>query len=81
MLNATTTGADGAATQPLARTWADCAQAVRGLGEKVQGLARRTAAMAVTAQGDGTWLVGAATRRSGTPGSGSTRGRRRRWSG
>ena len=42
-----------------ARTWADCVQAIRGLGEKVEGLARRTAAIAVTAQGDGTWLVGA----------------------
>ena len=37
-------------------------QALRGLGEKVEGLARRTAAIAVTAQGDGTWLVGAGER-------------------
>ncbi|MBZ5759377.1 MULTISPECIES: FGGY-family carbohydrate kinase [Rhizobium] len=52
-------GQDGSATQPLARTWDECAAALRGLGEKVPGLAARTAAVAVTAQGDGTWLVGA----------------------
>lgn len=51
-------GAGGAVTQPLIRTWADCAAALRALGEKVPGLAQRTAALAVTAQGDGTWLVG-----------------------
>ncbi|WP_149142851.1 FGGY-family carbohydrate kinase [Gemmobacter caeruleus] len=52
------TGPGGAVTQSLAQTWADCAAALRGLGEKVAGLAARTAAVAVTAQGDGTWLVG-----------------------
>ncbi len=51
-------GPDGAATQSPARTWADCAAAVRGLGERMPGLAARTAAVAVTGQGDGTWLVG-----------------------
>lgn len=51
-------GLDGSATQSLARTWDDCARALRGLGEKVEGLAARTAALSVTAQGDGTWLVG-----------------------
>lgn len=51
-------GTDGSATQSLGRTWADCATALRGLGEKVQNLAGRAAAIAVTAQGDGTWLVG-----------------------
>ena len=59
VLNRYETGADGSAFQPLERTWADCVQALRGLGEKVENLARRTAAIAVTAQGDGTWLVGA----------------------
>lgn len=58
VLNHYLTGADGSACQPLGRTWDDCAAALRGLGEKVDGLARRTAAVAVTAQGDGTWLVG-----------------------
>ncbi|ROU03468.1 FGGY-family carbohydrate kinase [Histidinibacterium lentulum] len=52
------TGAEGAVTQSLERTWADCARALRALGERVEGLARRTAAVAVTGQGDGTWLVG-----------------------
>jgi erythritol kinase (D-erythritol 1-phosphate-forming) len=52
-------GQDGSATQSLGKTWEDCATALRGLGEKVPDLAARTAAVAVTAQGDGTWLVGA----------------------
>ncbi|MGQ0564974.1 MAG: FGGY-family carbohydrate kinase [Gemmobacter sp.] len=52
------TGAGGAVTQPLAQTWADCATALRGLADHVPHLAARTAALAVTAQGDGTWLVG-----------------------
>jgi erythritol kinase (D-erythritol 1-phosphate-forming) len=45
------------ATQNLARTWADCAATLRGLAEKVPDLAKRTAALAVTGQGDGTWLI------------------------
>ncbi|THV20508.1 FGGY-family carbohydrate kinase [Peteryoungia ipomoeae] len=52
------TGDDGSATQSLVQTWIDCASALRGLGEKVTDLAARTAAVAVTGQGDGTWLVG-----------------------
>lgn len=51
-------GRDGSATQSLARTWDDCATALRGLGDRIEGLAARTAALSVTAQGDGTWLVG-----------------------
>lgn len=51
-------GGDGAATQSLPQTWADCATALRGLGDKLPNLAARTAAVSVTAQGDGTWLVG-----------------------
>lgn len=54
----TTRVADGAAFQSMGRTWDDCAATLRALGEKVPGLARRVAAVAVTAQGDGTWLVG-----------------------
>ncbi len=50
---------DGSAFQDLNETWADCAQTLRSLGDKVENLARRVAAVAVTAQGDGTWLVGA----------------------
>lgn len=52
-------GKDGSATQSLPQTWADCAAALRGLGDKVDHLASRTAALSVTAQGDGTWLAGA----------------------
>lgn len=57
-----TTRADGAAFQSLDQTWADCAQTLRDLGAKVEGLAQRTRAIAVTGQGDGTWLVGAGNR-------------------
>lgn len=60
--NRYTTGDDGSATQSLDRTWLDCASALRGLGEKVPDLASRTAAIAVTGQGDGTWLVGRGNR-------------------
>ncbi|MCL4066251.1 carbohydrate kinase [Pseudomonas sp. GX19020] len=56
------TAADGSATQPLGQTWDDCARALRELGELVDGLAGRTAALAVTGQGDGTWLAGAGNR-------------------
>jgi erythritol kinase len=60
--NAYTTGEDGAVTQSLSQTWLDCARALRDLGSKVEDLGRRTAAIAVTGQGDGTWLVGAGDR-------------------
>jgi len=56
--NSYLTGEDGAASQSLAKTWADCARTIRDLGTKVVGLAQRTAALGVTGQGDGTWLVG-----------------------
>ena len=52
-------GPDGSAVQSMEQTWQDCAQALRGLGDKVENLSIRTVAVAVTAQGDGTWLVGA----------------------
>jgi len=52
------TGEDGSATQSLEQTWRDCVQALRGLADKVEDLAGRTLAIAVTGQGDGTWLVG-----------------------
>lgn len=60
--NQYTTGEDGSATQSMTQTWNDCVTALRGLGEKVPNLAARTAAIAVTGQGDGTWLVGAGNR-------------------
>lgn len=49
--------ANGGVEQDMARTWADCATCLRGLGQKLPGLAARTAAIAVTGQGDGTWLI------------------------
>jgi erythritol kinase len=52
------TAEDGAVTQSLEQTWLDCASALRALCAKVENLAGRAAAIAVTAQGDGTWLVG-----------------------
>ncbi len=48
---------DGAAFQSMDNTWEDCAKTLRALGEKIEGLAERTAALAVTGQGDGTWLI------------------------
>lgn len=51
------TRSDGAAEQDMARTWTDCAATLSELAEKVPDLARRTAAVSVTAQGDGTWLI------------------------
>ncbi len=47
----------GGAEQDLARTWADAATTLRQLADKVPDLARRTVAIAVTGQGDGTWLI------------------------
>lgn len=52
------TSSDGAATQPLEQTWQDCAKTLRDLAELVPDLAKRTVAIAVTGQGDGTWLAG-----------------------
>lgn len=51
-------GDDGTSTQPLGQTWDDCVKALRGLHEKLPDLAMRVAALSVTGQGDGTWLVG-----------------------
>ncbi|WP_114391441.1 FGGY-family carbohydrate kinase [Notoacmeibacter marinus] len=48
---------DGAAVQSMDDTWADCVRTLRDLGGKVDDLAARTAAIAVTGQGDGTWLI------------------------
>ncbi len=50
----------GAVEQDMERTWTDAAAVLRLLAAEVPDLARRTAALAVTGQGDGTWLVDAA---------------------
>ena len=47
----------GGAEQDLARTWADTATTLRQLTDRIPDLAARTAAVAVTGQGDGTWLI------------------------
>jgi erythritol kinase len=47
----------GRAEQDLHQTWRDTAQTVRELAARVPDLARRTAAVAITGQGDGTWLI------------------------
>lgn len=52
----------GAVEQDMARTWADAGRVLRMLGEELPGLAARTAALAVTGQGDGTWLIDEASR-------------------
>jgi len=43
--------------QDMRRTWTDTAMTLRMLAEKVPELAERVAAIAVTGQGDGTWLI------------------------
>ena len=43
--------------QDMKRTWTDTATTLRMLAEKVPELAKRVAAIAVTGQGDGTWLI------------------------
>ncbi|MFB9912778.1 FGGY-family carbohydrate kinase [Rhizobium paknamense] len=46
--------------QDMVRTWADTAEVLKALGEKLGNLGARTAAIAVTGQGDGTWMIDAA---------------------
>lgn len=52
----------GAASQSLTETWDDCAATLRDLCAKIDDLPTRVAAIAVTGQGDGTWLVGQGNR-------------------
>lgn len=55
--NSYETPGPGQVEQDMARTWADCAATLRDLGGKVPDFADRVAGLAVTAQGDGTWLI------------------------
>jgi erythritol kinase len=48
---------DGRAEQDMARTWQTVVEMLRELAKTISGLDQRVAAIAVTAQGDGTWLV------------------------
>ncbi|MEM7025722.1 MAG: FGGY-family carbohydrate kinase [Pseudomonadota bacterium] len=50
-------GGGGAVEQDMAQTWQDTAKVLQQLGERVDRLAERTVALAVTGQGDGTWLL------------------------
>jgi len=55
--NTYSTSPGGRVEQDMSRTWNDTVAALRGLTTKVPDLASRAAAVAVTGQGDGTWLV------------------------
>ncbi|MFO1033532.1 MAG: FGGY-family carbohydrate kinase [Hyphomicrobiales bacterium] len=55
--NKYSTRPDGSAEQDMGVTWADAATTLRQLAELVPGLAARVIAIAVTAQGDGLWLI------------------------
>jgi erythritol kinase (D-erythritol 1-phosphate-forming) len=55
--NSYTTPGPGQIEQDMTRTWSDCAAALRELLDLVPDLARRAAGIAVTGQGDGTWLI------------------------
>ncbi|MPZ12436.1 MAG: carbohydrate kinase, partial [Kiloniellaceae bacterium] len=48
--------------QDAEQTWDRTVRTLRRLGEAVPDLARRTAALAITGQGDGTWLIDGAGR-------------------
>ncbi len=50
---------DAGVEQDMARTWTDTAKTLVLLAEKVPDLKERIIALAVTGQGDGTWLVDA----------------------
>ncbi len=49
--------AGGGVEQDVARTWQDTLQSVAGLAAQLPDLAQRTLGIAVTGQGDGTWMI------------------------
>ncbi len=55
--NSYSTSAGGRVEQDMSRTWNDTVAALRGLAAAVPDLSARVAAVAVTGQGDGTWLI------------------------
>lgn len=55
--NTYTTSPGGRVEQDMSRTWTDTVAALRGLVAAVPDISRRLAAIAVTGQGDGTWLI------------------------
>ena len=62
---------DGGVEQDMNRTWADTALVLAELVEQVPDCAARCAAIGVTGQGDGTWLIDGRASRFMTAGSGS----------
>lgn len=58
--NSYRTGPDGAAEQDMEQTWVGAAGALRDLANRTPGLRGRVRALAVTGQGDGTWLIDSA---------------------
>jgi len=48
---------DGAAEQDLNLTWSNTLETLSGLSKQINDLPQRLAAIAVTGQGDGTWLI------------------------
>ncbi len=57
--NTYTTLPNGGVEQDMRRTWADTAEVITELGDRVDNLAGRALALAVTGQGDGCWLIDA----------------------
>lgn len=55
--NAYSSAAGGHVEQDMARTWSDTVAVIRALATSVPDLSARIAAIAVTGQGDGTWLI------------------------
>src|SRR5216683_2944618 len=55
--NSYVTAPGGRVEQEMSRTWNDTVAALRGLVAAVPDLASRVVAIAVTGQGDGTWLI------------------------
>src|SRR5260370_28508286 len=60
MPNAYDTPGPGQVEQDMLRTWTDCAATLRELFDRVPNLAARAVAIAVTAQGDGSWMIDSA---------------------
>lgn len=56
--NAYETLPGGGAVQDMSATWSDTARTVHDLSQELSALKAKVAAVAVTGQGDGTWLIG-----------------------
>lgn len=55
--NTYTTGSGGAVEQDMARTWTDSVAVLAELSGRIDDLKSRAAVLAITGQGDGTWLM------------------------